>query len=314
MKRAKKVTVVVPVYNEEPGIKKFVDTLIPELEKLKTDYELLFVNDGSKDGTLSVLQELANDKTRIVSLSRNFGKEAALSAGILYADGDAVLTIDADGQHPVGIINEFVEKWEDGAEVVVGVRKKYDKHGLYKKIGSRIFYKLLRVMGNNDLVENATDYRLMDRVVVDEFNKMTEHNRITRGLIDWLGFRCEYIEYVPEARVAGVPSYDGKKLMHLALDSFVSMSTKPLMLFGYLGLLITLLSFALGLFCIIQQHILGDPLGLKWNGTLEMMILVAFLIGLLMISQSVTALYVSHIHTEAKGRPLFVVDKKNSKL
>lgn len=314
MKKTKKVSVVVPVYNEKPGIKRFVDALMPELEKLRCDFELLFVDDGSKDGTLNILQELAGDKTKIISLSRNFGKEAALSAGILYADGDAVLTMDADGQHPVGMINKFVEKWENGAEVVVGVRKKYGKHVWYKKIGSKLFYKILRMTGNNDLVENATDYRLMDRVVVDEFNKMTEHNRITRGLIDWLGFRCEYLEYIPEARVAGEPSYDGKKLVHLALDSFVSMSTRPLMLFGYLGLLITFFSFALGLFCIIQQHILGDPLGLKWNGTLEMMILVAFLIGLLMISQSVTALYVSHIHTEAKGRPLFVVDKKNSKL
>ena len=168
-------------------------------------------------------------------------------------------------------------------------------------------------MGNKSTVPGSTDFRLMDRTVIDEFNKLSEHNRITRGLIDWLGFKQEYIEYIYGVRTAGKPSYNLKKLFHLAIDSFVSMSTTPLVIFGYLGVFITIGSFILGLFCIINQYVLGDPLQLYWNGSVQLAIFITFLIGLLMISQSITALYISHIYAETQGRPLFIVDQKESR-
>ncbi len=313
----KVISFVVPVYNEEEGISKFLDEqLMPVVNGIKKyDTEVLLVNDGSSDGTLGILQRYSekDKKVKVLALSRNFGKEPALSAGIKYAKGDAIITIDADGQQPPKMIPEFIKKWEEGAEIVTGVRDHYTKHGLIPKLGSKLFYKMLGAMGNKATVPGSTDYRLIDRIVADEFNKLSEHNRITRGLIDWLGFKQEYIFYVYGVRMAGKPSYNLKKLFNLAIDSFVSMSTTPLVIFGYIGMIITALSFLLGMFIIIQQYILGDPLGLYWDGAVQMAVFVTFLVGLVLISQAITALYISHIHAESQGRPLYIVDNKDSR-
>ena len=313
----KTISVVIPVHNEEEGITKFLDKdLFPELEKAK-DYniETIFVNDGSTDKTLTILQRYA-EKSRnikVISFSRNFGKEVALTAGLRYAKGDAVLTMDADGQQPPNLIPKFIKKWEEGAEIVTGVRDRFTKHGLIQRLGSKLFYWLLHKMGNRHTVPGSTDFRLIDRSVVDEYNKLAEHNRISRGLIDWLGFNQEYIEYTYGARIAGKPSYNLTKLFHLAIDSFISMSTTPLLIFGYIGALITILSFILGIFIIIQQYILGDPLHLYWNGAVQMAVFITFLVGLVLISQAITALYISHIHAETQGRPLYIINKKDSR-
>lgn len=314
---SKKISVVVPVYNEEKGICKFLDErLVPELKKIeKYHFDIILVNDGSNDNTLKIIQDYSekNKNVKVVSLVRNFGKEMALSAGLRYADGDAVLTIDSDGQQPPEKIPEFIKAWEDGAEIATGVRDHYTKHGLIPKLGSKLFYWLLRHLGNKTTVPGSTDFRLMDRVVVDEFNELTEHNRITRGLVDWLGYEKKDIYYVYGERMAGKPSYNFKKLWNLAIDSFVSMSTTPLVIFGYIGIFITFFSFVLGLFCIINQYILGDPLHLYWNGAVQMAIFITFLVGLVLISQAITALYISHIHAETQNRPLFIVSKKQSR-
>ncbi|MBR2543627.1 glycosyltransferase family 2 protein [Candidatus Saccharibacteria bacterium] len=313
----KMISFVMPIHNEEEGISKFLDEeFLPIVQEISGyEKEIILVNDGSTDKTLSILQEYAkkNKEIRVVALSRNFGKEPALSAGIYVARGDAIITIDADGQQPPKLIPKFIEKWEKGAEIVTGVRDKYTKHGLIPKLGSKLFYRLLKMMGSKSTVPGSTDFRLIDRVVADEFNKLSEHNRITRGLIDWLGFRQEYIYYIYGVRMAGKPSYSFKKLVHLAVDSFVSMSTTPLVIFGYIGIMITIFSFMLGMFIIIQQYILGDPLGLKWNGAVQMTVFITFLVGLVLISQAITALYISHIHAESQGRPLYIIDKKESR-
>lgn len=311
------ISFVIPIHNEESGIRKFLDEdILPVVKKIrKYKKEVLLVNDGSTDKTLAILQSFVDkDKSiKVISLSRNFGKEAALSAGIRFAEGDAIITIDADGQQPPRLIPEFIKKWENGAKIVTGVRDHYTKHGIIPKLGSKLFYKLLRLMGNKTTVPGSTDYRLIDRAVADEFNKLSERNRITRGLIDWLGFKQEYIYYTYGVRMAGKPSYSFKKLFNLAIDSFISMSTTPLVIFGYIGIVITVLSFMLGLFIIIQQHILGDPLNLQWNGAIQLSVFITFLVGLVLISQAITALYISHIHAESQGRPLYVVDYKESK-
>jgi dolichol-phosphate mannosyltransferase len=310
-----KISFVVPVYNEDKGLVKFLDTLFwPEVRKIE-DYEVIFVNDGSRDGTLGILQGLAKEskRVRVVSLSRNFGKEVALTAGIREAKGDAVITMDADGQQPPSLIPEFIAKWKEGAQIVTGVRGKFEKHGFIAKMGSKLFYWILGLLGARQTVPGSTDFRLMDRVVVDEFNKLTEHGRITRGLIDWLGFKQVYINYKYGNRLAGKPSYNFKKLFSLAIDSFVSLTTTPLVIFGWIGAIITVLSGLLGVFVIIEEFILGDPIGLKWTGPTCLAIFITFLVGLVLISQAVTALYISHIHTEAQGRPLYIIDKKASR-
>ncbi len=311
------LSIIIPAHNESEGIEKFIqDSLFPVIKKIPNyNFEIILVNDGSTDNTLGIIQSLAseNKSVKVLSLSRNFGKEAALSAGLSYSKGVAAITIDADGQQPPKLIPEFIQKWKKGAEIITGVRSHYTKHGLLQKLGSKLFYRLLRIMGSKSTVPGSTDFRLIDRVVIDEFNKLSEHNRITRGLIDWLGFKQEYIKYVYGVRAAGKPSYSLKKLFHLAIDSFVSMTTTPLVIFGYLGIFISLCSFILGIFCIINQYILNDPLGLYWGGDIQLAIFITFLVGLLMISQSITALYISHIHTETQNRPLFIIDRKNSR-
>lgn len=311
------ISIVIPVHNEAEVLPEFLDKkFLPEIEKIKNyKIEVVFVDDGSTDKSAEILESYTSKsrKFKLISLSRNFGKEPALSAGLKYAKGAAIITIDADGQQPPELIPKFIEKWEKGAEIVTGVRDRFTKHGFIQKTGSKLFYWMLRKMGNKHTVPGSTDFRLIDRTVVDEFNKLSEHNRITRGLIDWLGFKQEYIKYTYGARLAGKPSYNMSKLFHLAIDSFVSMSTTPLVIFGYIGAIITVLSFLLGIFVIVQQYILGDPLGLYWNGAVQMAIFITFLVGLVLISQAISALYISHIHAEAQGRPLYIVDKKKSK-
>ena len=315
--KQKLISVIVPVHNEVAGLSNFLeDQLLTSLEKIENyDFEIIFVDDGSTDGTLDLLYEYASRSKnfRVISFSRNFGKEIALSAGLRYAKGDAAITIDADGQQPPKLIPKFIKEWEDGADIVTGIRDHYTKHGFIAKTGSKMFYWLLRRMGNKYTVPGSTDFRLISRSVIDEFNKFTEHGRITRGLIDWLGYDQKHVKYTYGVRLAGKPSYNFKKLLRLAIDSFVSMSSTPLVIFGYIGVFITILSGALGLFCLINQYVLGDPLHFYWPGTLQMAILITFLVGLVLISQAVTALYISSIHAEALNRPLFVVDKKKSR-
>ena len=305
---------MVPVYNEEEGILEFLEEqLKPVLDGLVYENEVILVNDGSDDKTLVKIDDFYNknkDKVKIISFSRNFGKEMALTAGLNYAKGDAVVMIDGDGQHPVEMIPKMIEKWEKGAQIVTAVRgANTTKH----KVASKMYYGMMRMMGNKNLVEGAMDFRLVDRVVVDEFNKMMESNRITRGLVDWLGFEQEYIKVNTKNRVHGKPTYSSKKLMKLAADSLVSSSRTPLVIFGYIGIFITVVSVIFGLFILIQQYILGDPLHLEWSGAVAMSVFVSFLVGLVLISQAMTALYVAQIHVESKGRPLYVVDKKKSR-
>ena len=309
----KLISIVVPVYNEAGGILKFLDgELLPVLLDLKYETEVVIVDDGSEDKTLERLSEaeiLQKIPVRVVVLTRNFGKEIALTAGLNAANGDAVVMVDADGQHPVEAILEMISRWEKGAMVVTAVRKHNStKH----RLGSRMYYRLMKMMGSRDLVVGAMDFRLLDREVVNEFCKLKERNRLTRGLIDGLGFPQEYIMVKTKGRLSGKPSYSIKKLVALTIDSMASSSRTPLVIFGYIGAFITVFSLVFGLFILIEQYILGDPMRLEWSGAVAMSVFVSFLVGLVLVSQSMTALYVAQIHTEAKGRPLYVVNKRKS--
>ncbi|MBQ3325724.1 glycosyltransferase family 2 protein [Candidatus Saccharibacteria bacterium] len=313
----KRVSIIVPVYNEGSGIRNFLDRqLYPQLLNLLKSYlvELIIVDDGSDDNTISMVKasdsfkKSAKITSRLVSFSKNFGKEIALAAGINYATGDAIIMIDGDGQHPVNLIPVMLEKWASGAKIVTTIRTgNKTKH----RFGSLMFYKIMHLLGNN-IPEGAMDYRLIDREVANQYKQFTERNRITRGLIDWLGYPQEYIKIKINGRESGRGSYSKKKLRKLAIDSFVSMTVSPLVIIGKLGALITVSSLALGLFILIQQYIMGDPLHLEWSGAVAMCVFIAFLVGLVMISQSISSLYISQIHTEAKNRPLFLIDSSKS--
>ena len=309
----KLISVVVPVYDEEGGISDFLDEqLLPVLSRLPYDTEVIIVDDGSEDKTFEKIKDckiLKKVLVNVIAFTRNFGKEVALTVGLEAANGEAVIMVDADGQHPVEEIPKMLEKWENGAMVVTAVNTgNTTKH----RIRSRIYYKIMRVMGNKKVMPGAMDFRLLDRAVVDEFNQLTERNRLTRGLVDWLGFDQEYIKVKTKGRKNGKPTYSTKKLASLAMDSVISSSRTPLVIFGYLGAFITIFSLIFGLFILVEQYILGDPLKLDWSGAVAMSVFISFLVGLVMISQSITALYISQIHTEAKGRPLYVINKKKS--
>jgi glycosyltransferase involved in cell wall biosynthesis len=310
------LSIVIPAYNESEGIEAFhTDHLMPNLKKIKGyDFEVIYVNDGSDDDTLEKLAKIAKSEKsiKVVNLSRNFGKEIATTAGLHYAKGDAAIIMDSDGQHPPKDMPKFVKKWEAGAQVVVGVRNSNQKEGLVKKIGSKAFYQLFNSTSGTALVPRSTDYRLIDRCVIDEFMRFTERQRITRGLIDWLGFKRDYVYFDSPARLAGQASYKTGQLVKLAMNSFTSLSLKPLFFFGWVGVVITASSLFIGTFVLVEQVILGDPLQLGFTGTALLGILMTFLVGLILISQAVLAVYLSHVHQQAQDRPLFVIDPKES--
>lgn len=309
------LSIVIPAYNEEEGIELFHDTLlIPEVKKLKTDYEIIYINDGSRDKTLAKLQKIArnNPLVRVINLSRNFGKELAITAGIFEAKGDATLLLDADGQHPPKLIKEFIKRWEKGAQVVVGVRSSNEKEGFIKKYGSSVFYKLFNAISDAKLVPRSTDFRLIDRSVRREFISCTERDRITRGIIDWLGFERDYVEFQAPARIAGTANYSIKQLFQLAMNSFISLSLKPLFFFGWVGLLITIVSLVFGMFIVIEQFVMGDPLGIHFSGSFMLGVFMSFMVGVVLMSQAMLAVYISHIHKQTQNRPLYVINEKGS--
>lgn len=308
------LSIVVPVYNESAGLAVFHKALTGVLKsEFKQSYEIIYCNDGSTDATIQKLKSFARGSpaVRIVSLTRNFGKEIATTAGIHEATGRAIITLDGDGQHPVSLIPEFVRRWQAGSKVVIGLRTANQNEGLLKRYGSKVFYGLFNRFTGLKLIPGSTDFRLIDRSVQQEFIRMTERNRITRGLIDWLGYQRDYIKFKSSARLAGDASYSFKKLFKLAVDSIISLSISPLYVSAYIGAVILPLSLLLSLVMLINL-LLGDPLSLHATGSAYLTVLVLFLVGVLLVSQGIIGLYLSHIHTETQNRPLYVIDKDES--
>jgi len=303
------------MYNESEVVNAFHSNLLKEVLKATSDsYEIIYVNDGSIDNTLKLLREIAkkNTKVKVLNLSRNFGKEVATTAGISISSGDATILMDGDGQHPPSLIKEFIKKWQGGAQVVVGVRTSNTNEGFIKKWGSKMFYQIFNSFSSVKMVPKSTDYRLIDKSVRLEFMRFTERQRITRGLIDWLGFKRDFIEFEAPERMGGEASYKTHQLVKLAMNSFISLSLTPLFLFGWVGGFITFSSFLLGMFILIEQFILGDPLFVNFTGPAILSIFIAFLIGLVLMSQGIIAIYLSHVHGQTQQRPLFVIDRDNS--
>ena len=303
------ISIVVPVFNEEANIRLIYDELIRVMSKVRYDFEILFVDDGSSDNSPTEMERLSSIDPHVhyLQFSRNFGKEAATSAGISEARGDAVIMIDCDLQHPPEVILEFLSRWEGGAEVVIGVRNRSRSDGAIRKIGSYLFYKIMNAICGTKIVPQSTDFRLIDRKVADEFNRFTEKKRLTRGLIDWLGFRRELVFFDADERRHGAAGYSLLKLFDLALSSVVSLSFLPLKFAGYLGVLIVLISGPLGIFIFVQRYIVNDPWGLKFSGPATLAVIIMFLIGIVLICLGLIALYIGNIQTEVNNRPMYIV-------
>jgi dolichol-phosphate mannosyltransferase len=310
-----KLSVVIPAYNESASVRTLHEKLlVPELKKLKVEPEIIYVDDGSTDTTLSILTDIAehDDTIRVVALSRNFGKEIATTAGIAASTGDATIMLDADGQHPPALIGQFVEEWQKGAQVVIGVRGDAPDYSLPKRLGSGLYNRVFNSVLDTKAAPNATDFRLIDREVREAFLRLPERNRLTRGLIDWLGFKRTYIPFDAAIRIAGPPTYSFRKLVKLASYSIISLSLKPLFWLIWTGFGVTIISFLLGLFIIIEQLILGDPWSLDFTGSAMLGVFISFLVGIVLMSEGVIALYIANIHEQTRARPLYIVDKKHS--
>ena len=310
----KSILIIIPAYNEEKNIKPCYLEIKKVITPLtyKYNFEILFVNDGSRDNTISEIEKLAQADIMVkyIDFSRNFGKELATTAGINSCVADACIMLDADMQHPVELIPEFIAKWEKGNDVVIGVRRDNKSDGLIKKLGSKFFYKIINKITEVHIVPSATDFRLIDKVVIAEFNRFTEKNRMTRALIDWLGFRRDYIYFNANERLHGVASYSIWKLFRLAINSFISLSLVPLKLTGYLGILITLFSGVSGFYILLGKYFFHTPFASTFSDAENLAILILFLVGIILMSIGLLAIYVANIHSEVISRPLYIIRRK----
>jgi glycosyltransferase involved in cell wall biosynthesis len=301
------LSVVVPVKNEEDGILPFVERVGRILESIAADegWEILFVDDGSTDSTLAaiVAANQRDARVRALSLSRNFGKEAALSAGLDHARGSAVIPMDVDMQDPPEVLPEMVAKWRDGHEMVFGVRRSRVEDSFAKRMTAGLFYRAHNMVSADKIPENAGDFRLMDRKVVDVIRAMPERNRFMKGLFAWAGFRQAAVEYDRAERETGATKFNYWKLWTLALDGITSASTVPLRIWSYVGALVAVFALGYGTFLTVDTMLFGNAV----PGYASIMVSVLFLGGVQLISLGVLGEYVGRILTETKQRPLYVV-------
>ncbi|PDO10076.1 MAG: glycosyltransferase [Candidatus Reconcilbacillus cellulovorans] len=298
-------SVIVPVYNEEEVIEQTYLRLRDVMNRLGEPYELLFVNDGSRDRSAEILERIcrSDPNVRMLDFSRNFGHQIAITAGMDHARGDAVVIIDADLQDPPEIILQMIDKWRQGYDVVYGKRIKRKGETWFKKATAHIFYRLLRSMTSVDIPVDTGDFRLMDRKVVDVMRCLKERNRFVRGLVSWVGFRQTAVEYVREERFAGETKYPLKKMIKFALDAITSFSYKPLRFATYIGFLLSLFSF-LYLAVVVVQRLLTRTTAPGWASIVAINLLFN---GIVLLMLGVMGEYIGRIYDESKGRPLYVL-------
>ena len=306
------LSLIVPVKDEEEAIGAFLARVIPIIaaipDPVATSFEILFVDDGSTDSTLAKLRaaNAADPRVRALSLSRNFGKEAALTAGLEEARGLAVIPLDVDMQDPPEVIGAMVAKWRDGNDVVYGVRDNRESDSLPKRMTADFYYRAHNWLSSDKIPEHAGDFRLLDRKVVDVIRDMPERNRFMKGLFAWAGFRSAAVCYHREERTLGKTKYNYWKLWTLAVDGITSASTVPLRIWSYLGALVALGALAYALVIIVRTL----AFGIDVPGYASMMVAILFLGGLQLLSLGVLGEYVGRILTEAKRRPLYVVRER----
>ncbi len=306
----KTIDVIIPVYNEEENIKSIFTNIHIQIKELRSyKWQYVFVNDGSTDNSLNILKDLAvkNESVKIISLTRNFGKEIALTAGLDYSNAHAIIFIDADLQHPPGLIPELVKKWENGACIVSTLRKSIQKQPLLRRIGSALFYWIINKLSDVKFTPKTTDFKLIDKKVIDILKEFTERNRMFRGLIDWTGYKSEYVEFEAPKRNRGEAQYSYRKLINLAINSITSFSLIPLKIASYLGLIISFTSIVLLLIMIVFRFILKSSL---FSSLSFVVVGNTILIGIVLVSMGFIALYIGQIHSEVINRPLYIIKEK----
>ncbi len=302
------LSIVVPAYNEERNIAAFLAAIVPTLESIGDSFEIVFVDDGSRDGTLGMLGAAAalDPRVKVVGLARNFGKDIALSAGLAHASGDAVIPIDCDLQHPVELIPQFVARWREGFDMVLGVRTKRDEEGFLRRTAARTYYKIMRWMTNVEIPPNAGDFRLIDRKIVNVITSMPERHRFMKGIFAWPGFKVSSIGFQAAPRANETSStWSFLRLWRFALDGLFSFSTAPLKMWTYVGVASAAAAFIYLAITVIQKL----SYGIAVPGYASLLILVLFFNGLLLISNGIQGEYIARIFEEVKHRPLYVVGR-----
>ena len=306
----KKVSVVIPMYYEEEVANECYNKVSSILKNLENyDYEIIFVNDGSKDKTLEILEDVAkkDEKTKVISFSRNFGHQAAVTAGLKEVTGDAIVIIDADLQDPPELIPDMLKLWEQGNEVIYGKRKTRKGESHFKLLTAKMFYKTLNALSDVEIPKDTGDFRLVDRKVVDVVNSLPEHNKFLRGLFSWVGFKQIPYEYERKERFAGKTKYPLKKMLKLASDGIISFSNKPIKLVGALGMFSIVISILLLIYAIISYIFKLNNLSAGWT---SIIVAITFFAGVQLLSLWVISEYIGRIYDEAKGRPQYIIDKK----
>ncbi|WP_417532982.1 glycosyltransferase family 2 protein [Marinobacterium stanieri] len=303
-----KISLVVPVFNEEEAIPIFYSAVRYDSFLKKHEVEIIFVNDGSQDKTEFEILSLAQSDPLVVPISftRNFGKESALFAGLERSTGDAVIPIDVDLQDPIEIIPLLVEKMNEGAEVVLAKRTDRSTDSLLKRITAESFYKLHNLISSPQIEENVGDFRLMSRSIVDEIVSLPERNLFMKGVLSWVGGVTEVVEYTRAERVAGKTKFNGWKLWNLALEGITSFSTVPLRVWTYIGLLVAGLAFFYGVTIILNTLIFGNPV----KGYSSLIVSVLFIGGVQLIGIGVLGEYIGRIYIEVKKRPKYVISNR----
>jgi polyisoprenyl-phosphate glycosyltransferase len=301
------LSVVVPVFNEEAVLRDFHRRLAVVLDDLPAHAEILYINDGSRDGTTALLGELHRTDARVavIDLSRNFGKEVAMSAGLDMVRGDAVVVIDADLQDPPELIPDMIRAWHEGHDVVLMRRRSRAQESWLKKMTARVFYRAMGSIGTIDIPENVGDFRLLSRRAVDALRRFPERTRFMKGLFAWIGFSSTEIEYDRDGRFAGKTKWNYWRLWNFALEGITSFSVVPLKLASYAGLLTALAAFVYGIKVIVWTLLYGDPVA----GYPTLVVLVLFLGGLQLMALGFIGEYLARMFIEVKRRPLYIVQR-----
>ena len=295
---------IVPAYNEAKNLPLLLTALVPALQALTPRWEIIVVDDGSRDNTAAALHPwLQKPGVRYLALSRNFGKEAALTAGLEHAQGQVVLMMDADGQHPLSLLPTLLQGWRDGADAVCAVRDTRADESWAKRLGTRLFYRIVNAGSPVPIPADAGDFRLLDRRVVNALLALPERNRFLKGLYAWVGFRTQFVPYTPDARVAGKSSFSMARLLGLALTGLTAFSTLPLRLWGGVGALVALTAIGYGAWIVIEHLLYGNPV----PGWPTVVVGLMFFSGVQLLSIGILGEYIGRIFDEVKRRPLYLL-------
>lgn len=301
-------SVIVPVFNEEEVILTTYRRLKEVLDQLKESYELLFVNDGSRDQTADIITGIAklDPQVQLINFSRNFGHQIAITAGMDMAAGQAIIVIDADLQDPPELILDMIQKWKDGYEVVYAQRMNRQGESWFKRATASGFYRILRTLTDVDIPVDTGDFRLIDRKVCDQMMLLKEKNRFVRGLVSWVGFRQASVTYSRSERYAGTSKYPLRKMLKLAWDGVTTFSEKPLKLATYLGFILSSFSF-IYLFVAVYQRLILEQTVTGWASIVAISL---FFNGVILMILGIIGEYIGRIYEEAKGRPLYIVESR----